>query len=980
CPGCKKEVPEFRCRDCHGNRLFCKACTVSRHCEHPLHRIYRWNGVYFAKTPLSSPALGLRVQLGHTDFSPCPTPEASKEGFVALHTNGIHEVELDFCGCELANKSGPPEVQLLRAGWFPATHERPHTAATFAVLDQFHQETLQAKVTMYDFYGVLEKLTSNVGVKPPDRYHEWIRVCREYRHLMMLKRGGRLVAYDTSGAAGTKPGELAIECPACPRPGINLPEGWDNAPPEKRFLYTFFLALDACFRLKRRLVSNELRDPGLGTGWAYMLENEEYRKYLRTVTDQKEMNTCSGLAALDYANTKFSRGYATTGVGMGVCARHEFVQPNGVGDLQRGERFANMDYITGSILRHKDGRLRKMVSYDISCIWSLLFKDRMEKLPPLVRLQVILALFDFVIPKMHIHAHTLQCQLKFSLNLTRGSAQTDGEGIERPWASIGGVATSTRDMGPGARHGVLDCQWSYWNWQKLVGIVATLRRRKDRAVAEKAEQQILFDEFSREQSDKVPEWKAKVDAFEENSKNPNPYEIKLTGLSEAKVRLQFTQEEAKQAAEGVPAVHNVSPSKFVSVGLDLEDEQRRVRVQAILKKAGTTGMLIDLTSMRTSLNRRIAQFRKLQATYAPAALLALGEMDLPEDQTIENVPLILPSAMTPAQRKAGCMTGLADIEGLMRDAQCRAALACLRNQLHIKSRLFVYKKNHTRHQGANTRARTIVARNESKIGLHSEKYQMAWDAMRLLREDGDGTKLGFHVLKKEDIRCMEDTEDLARKQKRALAAKGKRTRWAADLLASGLLPSERDDNMDVDEDEEDDVERVPENRRKISWIWTVAGTSGTDAELQDALRIEWSKAYARTHRWDEESRLVEEEYQRVGVSFEHEARRWEARARAVAGAEVPPLEAQGAIAFATRQAEMYRDLRRRGEITWTEEKIPRGKKRVREPIAAGARPVLANDAIQNEAALDEEEERELAVEGIDSDDEDFLFSGAVEDE
>jgi hypothetical protein len=51
------------------------------------------------------------------------------------------------------------------------------------------------------------------------------------------------------------------------------------------------------------------------------------------------MSTCSGLAALDYANTKFSRGYSSTGVGMGVCARHEFIQPNGVGDLQRGERF-----------------------------------------------------------------------------------------------------------------------------------------------------------------------------------------------------------------------------------------------------------------------------------------------------------------------------------------------------------------------------------------------------------------------------------------------------------------------------------------------------------------------------------------------------------------------------------------------------------------------------------------------------------------
>jgi hypothetical protein len=104
------------------------------------------------------------------------------------------------------------------------------------------------------------------------------------------------------------------------------------------------------------MISSEIKDPGLGTGWAYVTENPPYRHYLLTVIEQKEvrtelvsglffffdnnvqMSTCSGLAALDYANTKFSRGYSTTGVGMGVCARHEFVQANGVGDLQKGER------------------------------------------------------------------------------------------------------------------------------------------------------------------------------------------------------------------------------------------------------------------------------------------------------------------------------------------------------------------------------------------------------------------------------------------------------------------------------------------------------------------------------------------------------------------------------------------------------------------------------------------------------------------
>lgn len=50
---------------------------------------------------------------------------------------------------------------------------------------------------------------------------------QEWGHLKMLKRGGR--GYDARGVAGTLQGELAIVCPACPQPGINLPEKWEEA-------------------------------------------------------------------------------------------------------------------------------------------------------------------------------------------------------------------------------------------------------------------------------------------------------------------------------------------------------------------------------------------------------------------------------------------------------------------------------------------------------------------------------------------------------------------------------------------------------------------------------------------------------------------------------------------------------------------------------------------------------------------------------
>ena len=41
-----------------------------------------------------------------------------------------------------------------------------------------------------------------------------------------------------------------------------------------------FLCMDANFWLKNQLVSNYSQDPGLGTGWAYMVPCEEYEKYV----------------------------------------------------------------------------------------------------------------------------------------------------------------------------------------------------------------------------------------------------------------------------------------------------------------------------------------------------------------------------------------------------------------------------------------------------------------------------------------------------------------------------------------------------------------------------------------------------------------------------------------------------------------------------------------------------------------------------
>lgn len=60
------------------------------------------------------------------------------------------------------------------------------------------------------------------------RYPEFHRVFRIWRNLQALKYAAR--GHDPDGIDATAPGELTLECPACPHPQKNLPENWEDAP------------------------------------------------------------------------------------------------------------------------------------------------------------------------------------------------------------------------------------------------------------------------------------------------------------------------------------------------------------------------------------------------------------------------------------------------------------------------------------------------------------------------------------------------------------------------------------------------------------------------------------------------------------------------------------------------------------------------------------------------------------------------------
>jgi len=65
------------------------------------------------------------------------------------------------------------------------------------------------------------------------------RCVRQWRHLKQIKRGGG--GHVKTGLASVPDGAFALECPACPHPGRNLPEDWSQAPKDTQYVCSILL-------------------------------------------------------------------------------------------------------------------------------------------------------------------------------------------------------------------------------------------------------------------------------------------------------------------------------------------------------------------------------------------------------------------------------------------------------------------------------------------------------------------------------------------------------------------------------------------------------------------------------------------------------------------------------------------------------------------------------------------------------------------
>ncbi|KAJ7666199.1 hypothetical protein DFH06DRAFT_1323329 [Mycena polygramma] len=895
---------EYRCADqtCGGEVMLCRRCIVVSHARLPTHFVERWTGTHFVRTRNGLKDLGLRVQLGgHRLGTRCPSRQSALSDFVLYDLTGVHEIGVDYCGCLPAV---PHRIQLLRAGWWPATIIEPNTCATVGCLRLFQMLNCLGKLSAYDFLRGLEKCTNHDGLdKPPDRRKPFMHIVREWREVKRNKRAKR--GHDATGVAGMKQGELVVKCRACPQPGWNLPSNWKEV--VAMFIYFLFLAQDANFRLANRNVSSEISDPILGDGFGYFCKREGedgYKAHIAKHVNEQEVSNCSGFQAMFMANTRRVKGLRTTGIGGVTCSRHNMWQGNGIGDLQVGERYCNMDFLLVSVLMAVT-MLWVIVSYDIACQYAINFWFRVSEFPEAMRLpHMIHDNLWWKVPNFHLPPHKRKCHSPYSFHWMWGAGMTHGEGVEQNWSFSNGAAASTKLMGPGSRQATLEDIFGFHNYDRVLAMHRVLPKRLAVSIKEGVKHRAAFEAFStaleEQQPEQVAKWRASVTTWEAKQHTDaaeSPFEMKEEVTTLRDIQLQIANEELLCTEDGVEIEQEHSAGAFISMGIELEQLQRKLEVDVRALKDPSPTQKLAFAKRRTAMLKRIHKFRLMQGAYMPSVRAVLDDVqkqmfDGNGDQVAEATRLFMPSEIqNKVLRGRACAVGLAEVERRMREGEALEALEAVRQGLRTRTMTNRYKLRNWTGQGMMTKGQGILRQINIKIHAAKLRYRYARSALLVLQKHGTWEEK-LRVLNDDDVRALNE---------RALTVeeKAQNKHWAelgGAVIEGGVARAA--------------VLAAGEGSHTLSWIWytaMVAPEEGEDNDprLHDALRVEWCKAYSRAKHYTEDVRLLREEMRRTIASGVSEAAIWDGLAEDELPDSSPELT-EGRRAYAAEHAETER--------------------------------------------------------------------------
>ncbi|KAG1728213.1 hypothetical protein EDB19DRAFT_1897411 [Suillus lakei] len=229
---------------------------------------------------------------------------------VIVDKSGVHCLKVRCCDCPNAMS---PDIQMFQHGFFPASFNRPKTVFIFQVLDDFLLDNLECGTSAMNYYSKLWQMTLSMFPH---------LVLDQYRELMRLKT----MKWHGFGHRSDNPnaGDLALFCPACPQPGINVSlsgdESLDETPSWK---YTRLFVMDGNFKAKHLHPIKPFDEVWLSDGLGFMVGKD----------------SCNNHRVVNQANAARHK-LESMGIRGVACARHGCFVPHSMVDFQKGERQA----------------------------------------------------------------------------------------------------------------------------------------------------------------------------------------------------------------------------------------------------------------------------------------------------------------------------------------------------------------------------------------------------------------------------------------------------------------------------------------------------------------------------------------------------------------------------------------------------------------------------------------------------------------
>ncbi|KAF8520555.1 hypothetical protein JB92DRAFT_2786172 [Gautieria morchelliformis] len=848
----------FRCLECRKSPRFCASCIVEMHRRLPFHRVQRCNGERYVQTPLVD--LGLVISLGHEDNDLCPhiPPQHPPQQFTVVHTNGHHRVTLQLCHC---HGHPDPVRQLMRMGLFLTTVQDPQrisSAFTFASLTDFHIQSLTSKKSAYDYCEALCRHTDRAFSNTvTTKYQEFLRVVRMWHHLVALKHSGQVHGIDSVLSHRT-PGTLAVRCPACPEDNFNMPDSWRNTHASRRYIHQRWLSIDGNFSAQKKKKQDDPDDVTLGEGHGYCAESSAYWTYLSEIGETPEVNawnlqksTCAHLKAVNMQNkAKFKNAEITSVVAV-VCARHGIIQPGAIVDLQKGKRYANVDYALAQALRECTSLQDVGLTYDVACQYMVHLVTRFRQhFPTLVP---VVFRMTALIPKMHLAGHKLDCGYRWSLKFTYGMGRTCGELIETVWSELNQANGSVKEMNHGHRHDTLDDLYSDWNWSKVQNMRDSLYHSLIDAQGMAKQAQIAFENIPVAPHVLV-EWEAmSTEPYKEGEEWRSVYRPRFVKAPTQVAIFQELSLKGHAAERAGTAVVKNSYGHLLSSWTLKHRRHLKEQSRSTTGTDTTPQMEAEIARSRLKLRRDIEKWCKYQVEHCLAlqALISDAPHEDPEEES-----LFLPSHFptTSQRQKLGVYDlGLKEILLLV--------LPILARQRNNEITNLAFKKKEIRGQRDNTRAQSILKSSISERDKYVQKYRVAQAAMIRLGMAADNTT--YLPLRDTDL-------------------------WMKAIVEGHALG---------------------DGRREESWIWrTGFGTTPSDASRteweKDVDWVQWFRARAHRDRWREEVEILEEEFRRTYRSFTRMCEVWKVLA---AGCDHSHAGV-GRRAYAHEQADMYEGM------------------------------------------------------------------------